>query len=78
MHNTVNKVFHLVHFECMYSNTTYELGEEGVIGKCRRLVSQFTLYSLPHCLALASYCTSETVSMLLDMSVVKRLVNLLI
>lgn len=33
MHNTVNKVFHLVHFECSYSNTMYELGEDGVIGK---------------------------------------------
>ncbi|XP_022778023.1 BTB/POZ domain-containing protein 9-like [Stylophora pistillata] len=31
VHNTVNKVFHLVHFECSYSNTTYELGEDGVI-----------------------------------------------
>ena len=29
----MNKVFHLVHFECSYSNTTYELGEDGVIGK---------------------------------------------
>lgn len=31
VHNTVNKVFHLVHFECSYSNTTYQLGEDGVI-----------------------------------------------
>jgi len=31
VHNTVNKVFHLVHFECSYSNATYELGEDGVI-----------------------------------------------
>lgn len=31
VHNTVNKVFHLVHFECSYSNTMYELGEDGVI-----------------------------------------------
>ena len=33
VHNTVNKVFHLVHFECSYSNTSYELGQDGVIGK---------------------------------------------
>jgi len=33
VHNTVNKVFHLVHFECSYSNAIYELGEDGVIGK---------------------------------------------
>ena len=33
VHNTVNKVFHLVHFECLYSNTTCELGADGVIGK---------------------------------------------
>ena len=33
VHNTVNKVFHLVHFECSYSNTTYQLGEDGVIGE---------------------------------------------
>lgn len=31
VHNTVNKVFHLVHFECLYSNTTCELGADGVI-----------------------------------------------
>lgn len=31
VHNTVNKVFHLVHFECLYSNTSYELGQDGVI-----------------------------------------------
>lgn len=31
VHNTVNKVFHLVHFECSYSNTSYELGQDGVI-----------------------------------------------
>lgn len=31
VHNTVNKVFHLVHFECSYSNTMHEFGEDGVI-----------------------------------------------
>ena len=44
VHNTVNKVFHLVHFECLYSNTSYELGQDGVIGKFWNL-STFSAFS---------------------------------
>jgi len=31
-HNTVNKVFHIVAFECMFTNKTFTL-EKGLIGK---------------------------------------------
>ena len=30
-HNTVNRVFHLVSFECMYSKSKFNL-EDGIIG----------------------------------------------
>lgn len=31
-HNTVNKVFHLVAFECMFTNRSFTL-ENGLVGK---------------------------------------------
>lgn len=31
-HNTVNKIFHIVAFECMFTNKTFTL-EKGLIGK---------------------------------------------
>ncbi|XP_046848322.1 BTB/POZ domain-containing protein 9-like isoform X2 [Xenia sp. Carnegie-2017] len=30
-HNTVNRIFHVVHFECMFSSQTFEIGEDNII-----------------------------------------------
>ena len=31
-HNTVNRIFHVVHFECMFSSGQHTLGENNVLG----------------------------------------------
>lgn len=33
-HNTVNRVFHLVSFECLYSNAPFQL-DNGILGECQ-------------------------------------------
>ena len=41
VYNTVNKVFHIIHFECSYVNSPVELGEDRVIGEEKSLFLNF-------------------------------------
>lgn len=41
-HNTVNKIFHIVAFECMFTNKTFTL-EKGLIGKYHNYVFLYML-----------------------------------
>lgn len=44
-HNTVNKVFHLVAFECMFTNRSFTL-ENGLVGKQQTADSLHCMCSL--------------------------------
>lgn len=52
-HNTVNKVFHLVAFECMFTNRSFTL-ENGLVGKLKNkkcvadVSEQMMLYNILH------------------------------
>lgn len=44
-HNTVNKIFHIVAFECMFTNKTFTL-EKGLIGKYYNYICVYNLSSV--------------------------------
>lgn len=44
-HNTVNKIFHIVAFECMFTNKTFTL-EKGLIGKCYNYIFMYHIAML--------------------------------